>query len=279
MRYTHLRNATGLLEWGGRAILVDPMLGDAGTLPGFRMFDGPKRPNPLVDLPANTVEALARVTDVLVTHTHIDHLDPAGVAWTIERSLPVWCANVDVKHLRKQGLEAQVATVDAMGVPVEVTVGDHGRGVVGWLMGPVSGRYLAPEDAPSVYLTGDTELTDRVRALVERLRPDVIVAPAGSANFGKGPDILFGMDEMVDLVRTTDATVVFNHLEAIDHCPTTRDELRARMTDEGLADRVRIPADGEAVELMRTIDGPHALPGPADRRRPGFQKWLTSKLG
>lgn len=279
MRYTHLRNATGLLEWGGRAILIDPMLGDAGSLPGFRLFDGLKRPNPLVELPASTADALSRTTDVLVTHTHIDHLDPAGVAWTIERGLPVWCAGVDVKHLRKQGLDARVATGEAMGVPVEVTPGDHGTGIVGWLMGPVSGLYMAPVEEPSVYLTGDTVLSDGVRTTVERLRPDVIVAPGGSANFGKGPDILFSIDEMVELVRICDAMVVFNHLEAIDHCPTTRADLRARFEREGLIDRVRVPEDGESVELLRVTSGPHTPAGPPDRRRPGFQKWLTSKLG
>ena len=39
---------------------------------------------------------------------------------------------------------------------------------------------------PSVYVTGDTVLTREVTEAVSRLRPDVVVAPAGAAIFGIG---------------------------------------------------------------------------------------------
>lgn len=84
-------------------------------------------------------------------------------------------------------------------------------------------------------------MTDSVRDAVERLQPDVIVAPAGAANMGIGGDILFSVDELVQLARLAPASVVFNHLEALDHCPTTRAGLHERMDAEGLSDRVHIP--------------------------------------
>jgi hypothetical protein len=43
------------------------------------------------------------------------------------------------------------------------------------------------------------------------------------------------------------ATLVAVHLEALNHCPMTRDELRRHLVTAGLADRVRVPQDGEAL--------------------------------
>ena len=70
-----------------------------------------------------------------------------------------------------------------------------------------------------------------------------------------------------------------NHLEALDHCPTTRDALRKRIADEGLSSRVHIPSDGEVLHFQRQDAAPQPRPQPFVSRVPGFQKWLTSKLG
>ena len=42
--------------------------------------------------------------------------------------------------------------------------------------------------------------------------------------------------------------VVANHLEALNHCPTTRVE-REWLQSEGLCEKVQIPADGESLEF------------------------------
>jgi len=67
---------------------------------------------------------------------------------------------------------------------------------------------------------------------------------------GIGGDILFSVDELVRLVRVARGQIVLNHLEALDHCPTTRRDLRARMRAEGLGDRVHVPEDGEALVFL-----------------------------
>ena len=46
-----------------------------------------------------------------------------------------------------------------------------------------------------------------------------------------------------------DTYVVPVHMEAINHCLLTRDELRGELQREGLAQRVEIPADGETLEV------------------------------
>lgn len=277
MKFQHLRSATAVLTLGEHQILIDPMLAEPGTLMAFKVARG-RRKNPIVPLPPGTMAALEGVTAVLVTHEHPDHLDPAGVAWIEERGVPVWANAIDAPNLRRKGLDVRELVDGALGMAVEVVPSVHGRGFVGWMLGPVSGCYLAHPDEPSVYLTGDAVLTESVLDAVTRLRPDVVVAPAGAANFGFGSDILFSVDELVELVRSSDAEFVFNHLEAVDHCPTTRAGLRARMQSEGFETRIHVPEDGEAVCIERRAATPHALPAPATPAQPGFQKWLTAKF-
>lgn len=279
MQVHHIRSATMLLSIGPHHLLVDPMLSPPGALPGFKLFGGGRRANPLVPLPQNTDDILAQTTGVVVTHEHPDHLDPAAVAWISARKLPVWASPTDVPSLRKKGLSANELKSGELGLAVELIPSLHGPGVVGWLMGPVAGFYLAHPDEPSVYLTSDSVLSPGVLGALARLRPELVIAPAGSANFGLGPSILFTQDELVRLIRDAPHDVLLNHLEALDHCPTTRQALRARLEKEGLSSRVHIPSDGETVSFVRKQKTPHPAPGPGLVQVPRLQKWVSSLLG
>jgi len=106
-----------------------------------------------------------------------------------------------------------------------------------------------------------------------------VVAPAGAANMGLGGDILFSFEELITLAKQAPREVVFNHLEALDHCPTTRDALRKRIAEEGLSAHAHIPSDGEVLRFQRQDAAPQPRPQPFVSRAPGFQKWVTSKLG
>ncbi len=273
-----LRNTSTLLTIGSKRLLIDPMLSRSGTLPGFRLVGGPKRKNPLVELPARAMDVISQATEVVITHEHPDHLDRPAIDWIKQRGLPVWCSGVDVANLRRKGLDARVFNSSGLGFDVEEIPATHGRGLLGYLMGPVSGFYFADPDEPSLYWTGDSVLTETVKMAIQRLRPDVIVAPAGAANFGFGRDIIFSLQEQVELAKLTSKQVVFNHLEAIDHCPMTRRQLRETMNQQGVGQRVTIPADGECVTFERDSTEPHAPVSNKPPRRPGFQKWLTAKF-
>jgi L-ascorbate metabolism protein UlaG (beta-lactamase superfamily) len=279
MKLHHLRNATLLLTLGEHRLLVDPMLAARGEIFGFKLFGGGRRRNPLVDLPPDARSVLEQATGVVLTHEHPDHFDAAALAFVRERRLPVWANAIDLPHLAQKGLDVRELRDGALGMAVEIIPSRHGRGLLGWLLGPVAGYYLAHPGEPSVYLTGDTILTEAVLETVERLRPDVVVAPAGAANMGLGGDILLSVDELVELVRRAPGQVVLNHLEALDHCPTTREGLRARLDAEGLGGRVHIPEDGEQLSFD-VLDADDVRPEPrADHARaPGFQKWLTARF-
>ncbi|MBX3227156.1 MAG: MBL fold metallo-hydrolase [Labilithrix sp.] len=248
MKYLHLRNATALVTLGRHRFLVDPMLSDAGAMMGFKLFGGGYRRNPLVALPPIATRALREATAAIVTHAHPDHLDGPGLALLRERTLPTWTSAHDAPSLRRKGVHAHdVAALED--VQVEAIRSRHGRGFMGWAMGVVHGFFLAHPGEPTLYLVGDSVLTDAVLEAIERLRPDVVVAPAGAANMGLGGDILFSVDELVTLARATPGTLILNHLEALDHCPTRRADLTARMRSEGLSERVLVPSDGEELVL------------------------------
>ncbi|MBO6936676.1 MAG: MBL fold metallo-hydrolase [Deltaproteobacteria bacterium] len=276
MQLTQLRNATIHLELGPHRLLVDPMLSDPGALPPLRMVGGSGERNPLVPLPPVTDALLDEVTAVLLTHEHPDHLDVAGIEWIRERGLPVWTSGMDAPNLARKDVDAHELVDGSLGMRVEVVPSKHGRGLVGWVLGPVAGFYLAHPGEPSLYLTGDSILTANVLDAIERLQPDVIVAPAGNATLGFGGDILFSPDELVTLAHAARGQVVLNHLEALDHCPVTRAELRERMAAEGLADRVHVPEDGERLVFSASEATEVALH--PTRLTPTFQKWATKAL-
>lgn len=278
MQIQHIRNATALLSIGEHRLLVDPMLSESGAMPGFKLFGGGRRRNPLVPLPPEAAAALDSATAVVITHEHPDHFDRPALRWIKERDLPVWANGVDAPNLRRKGLKVRLLEDGALGMRFEVIRSRHGRGLMGWLMGPVAGYYFAHPGEPSLYVTGDTIMTPSVIDAVTRLRPDVILAPAGSANAGLGGDILFSVDQLVELTRLAPGQVVFNHLEALDHCPTTRAQLGQRMEAEGLIDRVHIPADGESLSFHEHDVSTHVSPGPAANERPGMQKWITARF-
>jgi L-ascorbate metabolism protein UlaG (beta-lactamase superfamily) len=77
VRVRLIRHATCVIRYGGRTLLVDPMLGDQGVMPPIARSPNP-RPNPLVPLPVPAARVVEGVEAFLVTHTHSDHWDAAA---------------------------------------------------------------------------------------------------------------------------------------------------------------------------------------------------------
>ena len=72
MHITQIRNATLLVEYAGKTLLIDPLLAERGAYPGFAGTANSHLANPLVDLPVPLATLLA-ADAVLVTHLHLDH--------------------------------------------------------------------------------------------------------------------------------------------------------------------------------------------------------------
>jgi len=249
MELTLVRNATLLLEMGGRRLLVDPMLDPAGARPPVADTPDP-RPNPLVELPRPAEDVVAGVEAVVVTHLHADHLDDTAVRLLAPRT-PLACQPPDEERLRERGftdVRPVAGAIDLGGIGVARTGGRHGTGAIGERMGPVSGFVLRARGEPVVYVAGDTIWCDDVdEALAEHV-PDVVVVNAGAARFLEGDPIIMDAAGVIETARAAPrATVVAVHLEALNHCPLRREELRAAVDEAGVGARVRIPADGETL--------------------------------
>jgi hypothetical protein len=119
------------------------------------------------------------------------------------------------------------------------------------MLAPVSGFMLKAADAPTVYLAGDTIWCSEVREAMATHAPAVIVLNASGARFLEGDPIVMTAEDIAEVRRAAqDATLIVQHLEAINHCLETRDYYRQRLPELGVEmDRVLIPADGERVSL------------------------------
>ena len=238
MRLRLIRHATLLLATGGKTLLVDPMLDAAGTRPPIPDTPSP-RANPLVELPEPAEKIVEGIDAVLVTHLHEDHLDSAAIR-LLPKDVPLFCAPGDADALRGHGftdVRPVADTADWDGVPIARTDGVHGP------LGPSPGFVVG-----SLYIAGDTIWCDEVRAALAAHRPDVIVVNAGGARFLEGDPLVMTIDDVVAAARhAPDVHVVAVHLEAINHCLETRDDLRRRLHDMGLAGRVAVPDDGAEV--------------------------------
>lgn len=258
MQITQLRNATALLEFQSQGrpvgLLVDPMLAPRGSLPALRYLGKGRQRNPIVELPEGTDALLQRVTHALITHCqrgHFDHLDRAGKRFLRERQIPVICMPRDADYLAQRGLLVWPLAGPgrqpwALGGHVTPIPCVHGTGWVGRFMEHGHGYLLELPGEPSVYLAGDTMLTPTVRDCLARLQPTVSVLPAGGARFDVGAEILMDAADMAEAAQLAHGTLVVNHLQALDHCPTTRAAVRQLAVDGGWANRLWVPEDGES---------------------------------
>jgi L-ascorbate metabolism protein UlaG (beta-lactamase superfamily) len=245
---TLVRHATLVLEYGGRHLLVDPMLGDEGTAPPIE--DSPdQRNNPLVPLPFPAAELVANVDAVLVTHLHKDHLDEAAEA-ALDKSLPLACQPEDAEELRERGftdVRPVGAEIDLLGISVARTGGQHGTGEIAEAMAPVSGFVLSAPSEPTLYIAGDTIWCDDVSDALSAHAPAVVVVNAGGARFNFGDPITMTPADVLAVAGATPETtnVVAVHMDAINHCVDTRSALRAA----GSEPRILVPEDGEPLVL------------------------------
>lgn len=257
-RFHQIRNATAVLELAGQRILIDPMLGDPGTLPPYAVLRSKARKNPLTPLPPNTNDTLQSIDAALITHIHFgvdcDHLDKPGAARLAGDNTPTFCRAGDERALTKRAITARPLPAGKRSpfltghiTPIHAA---HGRGVVGKLMGPGAGYVIELPDAPTVYLTGDTVLTDAVLAALEQHQPDICIAPGGGARLDLGGPVLMNPDELVRFIEAAPGQVIINHIGALNHCPTTADDIRARLADTPHNARVHLPADGETLQIQ-----------------------------
>jgi L-ascorbate metabolism protein UlaG (beta-lactamase superfamily) len=246
-----IRHATLRVRMAELTFLVDPMLGDQGSMPAIANSANPA-PNPLVPLPIPVAEILTGVNAVLVTHVHRDHWD-AAASELIPRSLRIICQPADVAFFRDLGFEdvCPVHSAVAFGmVTIARTPGEHGKGEIGRKMAPVSGYVLRSREGESLYIAGDTIFFPAMQKILKDFAPQVTVVNSGGARFLEGDPITMTAGDITEVARLAPCTqVIAVHMEAINHCGVSRPELARHLHSAELQKPVLIPQDGELVVL------------------------------
>lgn len=243
-----IRHATLLVTINGKRLVVDPMLGQAGVMPPIVNSPNSQN-NPLVEL-AIQLDFQQEIDGVLLTHTHRDHFDDAA-AEQIPKSKLILCQPEDEEKLKDLGFLKVCPIHDELcweGIVIHRTGGQHGTGEIAAQMAPVSGYILQVEGEPSLYIAGDTIYCEEVSSVLSVYQPDIMVVNAGGARFNVGDPITMTAEDVAKVCQKAPAaTIIAVHMEAINHCLVTRDDLRTYLEQEGVAEQVLIPLDGERV--------------------------------
>lgn len=250
-----IRNATLKMEYGGKIFLVDPILSEKGELMSVIGVNK----NPTVHLTMPVKEVMDGVDFVLVTHSHFDHFDqPAATA--MDDTLKLYIQPADsIFFLKEFGITNTEIIKDKITVEditIHRTGGTHGKETIMEMMGEVSGFVLQAENQPTVYIVGDCLWTEEIKANIKRYQPDWIIIntggaiiPALSSTFGT---LIMNEKDVVSMIKESPSKCRFIavHMDAIDHCQTTRSILRNEADKAGITkDKLMIPEDGEIILL------------------------------
>ncbi|MEN8126164.1 MAG: MBL fold metallo-hydrolase [Bacteroidota bacterium] len=254
LKIHHFRNATMVIETEKDVILVDPMLGKKGSWAPLTFFRFKAQKNPIIPLPSVCQEILKKVTHCLITHRHPDHLDKKAERFLIDKNIPITCSIRDEKAFKKKGLNI-VRPInywekdDFLDGVIEGIPAKHGYGFISKPMGNVMGFYIELPNQKSIYISADTIYTNAVDKVLKEYKPDISIVACGTAQLDLFNPLLMKMNDILKFVKNSPKEVIANHLEAINHCPTTRAELKKELELSNLIEKVKIPFDGEILDM------------------------------
>jgi L-ascorbate metabolism protein UlaG (beta-lactamase superfamily) len=254
MKITQIRNATILIEFGGFRFLVDPVLADKDSYPGFPGTHNDHVRWPKVDLPL-PISEIIDVDAVIVTHKHEDHLDEAAME-AIRKDIQVFAQHEnDARLIRSAGFtDVSILTKNSAlgGVSLIKVPGQHGSdeaiAAIGQRLGEVCGVIFKSGDEKTLYLAGDTIWNRYVEDTLLNYSPDVVILNSGDAQVpGLGPIIMNKEDVYKVFKAAPWATLIASHMDAVNHAALTRAELRDYSAKTGMIDRLLVPEDGETL--------------------------------
>jgi L-ascorbate metabolism protein UlaG (beta-lactamase superfamily) len=258
----HIRSATFKLMYMGTTFLVDPLLAKKGTYPGFEGTLRSEIYNPTVNLPMPVEEVIADVDAVVVTHVHLDHWDNVAQE-VLPKDTSLFVQNdADATVIRSQGFTnvriLNEQGVEFRGISLSKTAGQHGSDALFAVpklaqgLGVVMGVVFTAPKHKTVYVAGDTIWCEGVDEAIDKHDPEIIVLNTGKAiisGWEEHPIIMGKEDTLRATLAAPAALIVAVHMDAINHCSLSRNELRDYVTEKGIEDRVLIPSDGELLKF------------------------------
>ena len=249
MKLQLIRNATLRLEYADIMILIDPLLGPKHSYPSYTGAED----NPTVGLPIPLHDVLANVDMILISHLHQDHFDKTAQNLD-DKAIPIVCQPGNRETIEGYGYTNVLELTDEtlwQTVKIISTGCQHGTGAWAERLNPVSGFMFQFPGEPTVYWVGDSVWCPEVEQAIEKFQPDIIVTHSGGAELkDSGPIVMDAAQTVTTCQAAPTATVIAAHLEALDHCKTTRQALRQAADQAGIGpNRLLIPADGEIIEF------------------------------
>ncbi len=248
-----IRSATVVINYNGQKILVDPMLSEKGA---FQSFAGVEK-NPTIDLKVPVSEIVNSLDLVLVTHSHPDHFDKAA-SEILDKSILLFHQPADTMYFKNEQFVNAKSISDKTewnGIEIIRVEAQHGSGDILKITGKASGFILRAKNQPTIYIVGDGIWTEEIKKNIQTYKPEYIIVNSGGASLPSlqsGP-IIMDEEQTVSLIKESGkARIIVVHMEALDHCSTTRASLRKK-ADEANVERGKliIPQDGETIELSR----------------------------
>ncbi|REH52416.1 L-ascorbate metabolism protein UlaG (beta-lactamase superfamily) [Tenacibaculum gallaicum] len=255
----YIRQATVLLEVNSKKILIDPVLSDKGTQDPIP-FSNDKR-IPMNDLPILKEKIIEQSDAVLITHYHPDHFD-ADAEKLLPKDILIFCQPFDVEKLKSKGftnLQSIEQVVNWSGISIKRYEAHHHEGATGAMPFGESSSFSLTFKEKTIFITGDAVLDGLLKNALKIEKPTHVVANTGECTFSKpnpvlepGKHMTLTKEELLSIaVENTKAILIAIHMDAINHCGLTKEELRLFLKEQekSIQDKMLIPNEGEVLQL------------------------------
>jgi L-ascorbate metabolism protein UlaG (beta-lactamase superfamily) len=235
-----------------KKILVDPMLSDIGTLPPIPLT--PRRTNnPLISLPLEKTSLIKDIDAVLLTHYHFDHFDKVAEN-ILPKNILVFCQPVDEAKLNKKGfINVQVIdnNIEWGKISIKRFPANHAEEFLLKKALGKSSSYFLQTESDSLFITGDAILDQLLVNSLEKIKPNSIIVYSGSAQFLFGKPITLTYNSLKRIrLLLPEAKIMAVHLDAINHCLLSKDELRKSIIRDNLTMDIIIPNEGDMLSIV-----------------------------
>lgn len=250
-----IRNATMVIDYAGKKMLVDPMFSRKGALSRGPMPSKSwnwKR-NPNNELPIPVEEIIKDIDFVFLTHLHFDHWDKAAED-TLPKDIKIFVQDENDKNIiGKLGftnLEILTENSTFGDLKLSKTKAQHGKGFMLKLSGEVAGMVMQHPSEKTLYIAADTVWYEEVEKTINRYKPEVIVVNGGDNQFIIGDQLIMNKEDIYSTYQAaSNAKIVVVHMEGVYHNMLSRRELKEFVIQKSINNNIIIPEDGEKIRL------------------------------
>lgn len=259
MEITQIRNATIIIKYNDKKILIDPWLMPKEYMEGFNTGVNAQERQPRVDLPFS-IEKIADVDAVIITHIHPDHWDEFAQD-ALNKNLKIFVQNeADKNYIKSAGFK-DIEILSTNGtkyneITIYKTPTQHGRREI---IKPLCDSIGMPYDAMGVvlksknektlYLAGDTIWCPEVKETLESYNPEIIILNACGASVLNGERLIMNISDVQEVLKEAPtSTIIASHMDTVSHLTVTRKDLREFKSKANIK-TLLIPNDGEVLNF------------------------------